>query len=126
MAMHTVQELLPDVEERDGMRHQSYRWRIGDDEGTESTKTPLEPVAAEILADRWHGMMGRGNPTKMQQRLDGLLWDIAERLTRRDLGSDHVVIDGRPVGVDYVMEIDELEHVIRDWMLERATKVAEA
>jgi hypothetical protein len=33
-------------------------------------------------------------------------------------------VDGEIIGLDVVMDIDGLERVIRDWLIERAAKVA--
>lgn len=89
------------------------------DEGWASA--PIEPVPQEILLDRWDGIMGGGNPSKIQSRLDKLLSDIAERLIRRDMESE-AFVDGELVCVDTVL--DNIQDTIRDMMIARAAKVA--
>lgn len=81
----------------------------------------VAPVSREVLEDRWAGLLQDGS--KLQYRLYRILTDIAEHLTRRDQSAE-MVVDGELIGQDFVMDIDGLEHVIRDWMLERAAKVA--
>lgn len=78
----------------------------------------------EILEDRWAGLLHRQDATKLQIRLDKVLCDLADDLTRRDVYGESAVIDGEVVRLDVVMDIDGLQDVIRDWMLERAAKVA--
>lgn len=122
--------LLSTVESR-GERHHRYRWTvsgIGPDgtpveplSGEATASEPIEPLSREILEDRWSGIAGEG--TKLGGELDRLLFDLAEGLTRRDM-QDEALIDGQVVGLAEVMDTDALEHVIREWMIERAGKVA--
>lgn len=83
---------------------------------------PVEPVSREILMDRWNGiMLGAGDATKTQAKLDAVLIRIAEQLTRRDLESS-VILDGQLVSVDLVL--DDIQDTIRDMMIAAAAKVA--
>jgi len=129
----TTYEILR-TEERDDGLHHLYRWRVerGQNadgaplppaEGTAWASEPIEPMSRAILDDRWEGLTGSGDSSKLLDRLDKVLSDFAERLSRRDI-SDHAVIDGEIVGLDVVFSIDDLEQVIREWLTERAAKVA--
>lgn len=92
--------------------------------GEDWASGPVTPLSREILEDRWAGLLRRQDATKLQLQLDKVLRRLAEDLTRRDVYSESAVIDGDVVSLDFVMDIDGLQAVIRDWMLERAAKVA--
>lgn len=112
------------IEDRGDTRHVRYRWGDGEEQTSFATEV-VRPVSREVLEDRYAGMMGRGNTSKLLERLDRVLWDIAERLTCRDLsGDDYIYADGVIEHLDSVIEIGAIEDYIREWMLERAEKVA--
>lgn len=119
--MTTATEILS-TEERDGELHHHFRWGEGPGD-TDNAYERIEPMSREILDDRWRGMMGTRRPSKLHERLDTLLFDLAGRLTRRHI-DDFALIDGTPTSLDVVLDIDAIELVIRDWMIERAGKVA--
>lgn len=104
-----------------------YHWAFGDEPGGDDyARSRVVPVDNTLLTDRWHGIMHRGsNPSKLQERLDRVLYDLAAALTRRARhSSETALVNGQIVDVDNHMEIDGLEAVIRDWLIERAEAVA--
>lgn len=110
-----------------GEWHYRYRWAVGEASGEDRASGPIEPVARSVLLDRWAGLVkgADGEASELLERLDSVLADLAEGVVRRDIGGpDKVVRDGEIIGVDMVMDNDGLEDVIRDWILERAAKVA--
>lgn len=128
-------EILETADRGDGLLVTRYRWRS--EGGTHADGSPMEahsgeawasgpvtPLSREVLEDRWAGLLRRRDATKLQRRLDSVLADLADGLTRRDVYSENAVIDEEVVGLDVAMGMDGLQDVIRDWMLERAAKVA--
>jgi hypothetical protein len=120
------------TEERGGERFHRYRWTteglsdvngkpIPPSSGEDTAAELIEPLSREILLDRWEGLTGDG--TKLRDRLVRLLFNLAEGLTRRDMNSE-ALVDGEIIALDIAMDLDGLDDVIRDWMLERAGKVA--
>lgn len=87
--------------------------------------TPVEPVARDVLLDRWAALMAdpHGDPTEAQDNLDKMLRDLAEGVVRRDL-EGNAIVGGADVALDLVIDIDGLEEVIRDWFLDRAAAIA--
>lgn len=129
-----VREILS-TQDRNGVRVYRYRWTssggqdvagkpLEDRTGEDWAYAPIDPLPRVILEDRWSGLMLRlGDATRLQERLDRVLNDLLEGVTRRDNGSE-TFLDGELVSVDQVMDQDGLGNIIREWILERATKVA--
>lgn len=140
MATGTVERTHEVLETRDperGVRSHRYRWTVNgarnaDGEpiesysGEEWATERVEPIPPAILQDRWTGLVevSNGDASELLERLDAILTELAEGLTRRELGAASVMVDGKITGMDCIIGIDELEEVIRDWLLERAAKVA--
>lgn len=128
-------EILETIDRGDGRLVTRYRWHVAGgtyadgspmapSEGEDWASGPVVPLPREILEDRWRGLLHRQDQTKLSRQLDQVLARLADGLTRRDIYSERAIIDGDVVDLDMVMDIDGLEDVIRDWMLERAGKVA--
>ena len=123
------------VEERDwsrGQRRVRATWTFGGTAGPrkfdEWATERSEPVALEILEDRWSGIMGHGDPTKLLLRLDRVLAEIFEGVTRAGTVDERerwYIEDGQVVPLSEVLSVDELERVIKDWIMERAPRVAQ-
>jgi hypothetical protein len=123
------------IEERNGVRVYRYRWTFsgGQDAagkplpartGEDWAYAPIDPLPRSILEDRWAGLMAKlGEATRLQERLDRVLNDLQEGVTRRESGSE-TVLDDEIVPVDLVMDLNGLQTVIREWILDRAAKVA--
>ncbi len=61
--------------------------------------------------------------SRLEQRLNGILFKLADGVTRRSVGApDPILIDGDITSVDQVMDIDGLMDVIHEWMVERASR----
>lgn len=123
-AIRPGRETIEVTDRGDGQRVHRYRWTATDGStGTAAALETITPIDPAILADRWDGLMDEGS--EVYDRLNAALTDLADGVTRRDVGApDEVVIAGEVVGVDTVMDIDGLMRVIRDWTLERAARVA--
>lgn len=130
-----AREIIETLDAERGVRSHRYRWTVagGTDEngkswpstsGEEWASERVTPIPAEVLEDRWIGLMGDGDSTELLERLDAVLTELADGLTRRQVGTDTVVVDGKIVGIDGVIDIDGLEKVIKAWLVERAAKVA--
>lgn len=140
-ATATVRNRYEILEERieNGERHVRYRWTIaggtsaagsamGEHSGLDTAMERVEPMAQEILEDRWRGLIGTDDWTELAERLNATLHELADGLTRRSTGApDTVRVDGGiSIGLDTIMDIDGLFEVIHDWLIERARKVAAA
>jgi hypothetical protein len=133
--MVTRHEILS-TEDRDGERSYRYRWThsgltdvngkpMEDLSGEDWARSPIEPLPRVIMEDRWTGLLrGKTDTSKLQERLDQVLIDLVEGVIRRSNSDAFAVVDGEVVGVDEVMDVDGIEDVIREWILERAPKVA--
>jgi hypothetical protein len=119
-------ELLDFSDQRGhGQRVHRFRWHVDEHQGDDTLIERIVPVSRQLIEDRWDSMFAErpGGFPKTQERLDGLLHDIAERLTRRDVGApDYVLVDGEVSSVDSELELDSLQGVIREWFIERASK----
>jgi hypothetical protein len=137
-ALRTRHEILEERVEQ-GERHVRYRWTVtggttadgkpmADRSGIEWAMERVEPLAREVLQDRWNGLIGTDDYTKLGRQLNGVLFDLSDGLTRRETGKpDTVRVDGGvSIGLDTIMDIDGLIVVIHDWLIERAGKVAAA
>ena len=131
----TTRHEILSTEDRDGTRVYRYRWTnsgltdvdgkpMKDSGGVDFAEAPIEPLPRAILEDRWAGLTHRrGDASKLLERLDRVLGELQEGVTRRS-GDGSTVVDGELVAVDLVADTDGLEGVIREWILEHAAKVA--
>lgn len=124
-AVHVGRREIVEVENVGPDLRVRYRWGdgYGDTGFAHSRATPIDRA---ILEDRWKGLVTRASDaSKLQNRLDKLLYDLAAGLTRRDRhSSETALVDGEIVDVDHVLDIDGLEDVIRDWLIDHAQRVA--
>ena len=120
-AFRSFREILDETDEHGRTK---TRWHVGDTSG-EEWAYPMRPLPVEIIKDRWDGLMHAPiDPTKLQNRLDRVLWDIEQGLTRRPNTDVDFLVDGALVNGSDIMDLDGLQKLIRDWFIERAAKVA--
>lgn len=115
-------EIVETLDLGDGQLVHRYRYGDGPDD-IDSAMETITPIDPAILADRWDGLMDDGS--EAYDHLNEALADLADGVTRRSVGRpDTVVVDGKIVGADLVMDLDGLMTVIRDWILARAVGIA--
>lgn len=121
----TLEPTFEVLEER--QRDRLTRWRkvrrrktTSDGVYEDTVMDRLEQAPIELIEDRWDGLVCDGS--KLQQRLDRLLIDLSEGLTRRDI-QDTVEIDGQLTSADVVM-LEGIQEWLRTELIRRARMVA--
>lgn len=102
-----------------------YRWGERPDD-IDFARVRKQPIDRAILEDRWQGLMHDGlDPSRLQERLDKVLYDLAAGVTRRLRDRPETAyIDGEIVDVDHALDIDGLERLIREWLIDHGQSVA--